>query len=153
MFAAVSSMGLNGMEGYPVTVELDASKGMPSFEIVGLPDASVRESRDRVRSALKNCGFDLPVSKMVANLAPADIRKAGPLYDLPLLLALLLASGQLEAELKGMAFIGELSLDGLVKPVSGILPMALDARAQGFSALFVPAGNGAEASVVEGLRV
>ena len=99
MFAAVSSMGLNGMEGYPVTVELDASKGMPSFEIVGLPDASVRESRDRVRSALKNCGFDLPVSKMVANLAPADIRKAGPLYDLPLLLALLLASGQLEAEL------------------------------------------------------
>lgn len=153
MFAAVSSMGLNGMEGYPVSVELDSSKGMPSFEIVGLPDASVRESRDRVRSALKNCGYDFPVTKMVANLAPADIRKAGPLYDLPLLLALLLASGQLEVSLTGMAFIGELSLDGQVKPVNGVLPMALDARDQGCRAFFVPAANGAEASVVEGIAV
>ena len=153
MFAAVSSMGINGMEGYPVSVELDSSKGMPSFEIVGLPDTSVRESRDRVRAALKNCGFDLPVTKIVANLAPADIRKAGPLYDLPLLLALLLASGQLEAELGGMAFIGELSLDGKVKPVAGVLPMALEARERGFASFFVPAGNSAEASVAKGLDV
>ncbi len=153
MFARLSSLGLFGVDAYPVTVEADVSRGMPSFDIVGLPDASVREARDRVRSAAKNNGYDFPVGKITVNLAPADIKKAGPLYDLPILLSVLCASGQLEMPREKTAFLGELSLSGEVKAVNGVLPMAIQAREEGVQALFIPAENAAEASVVEGIAI
>lgn len=153
MLANLNSLGLHGMEAFLVKVEADVSNGLPSFEVVGLPDAAVRESRDRVRSALKNCGFAYPVSKITVNMAPADQRKEGPIYDLPVLIALLCASGQLQADLQSCAFVGELSLSGDVRPVKGVLPMALAARRAGFSEFFVPAKNAPEGAVVEGLHV
>lgn len=141
------------MDAYVVGVEADISQGLPSFDVVGLPDAAVRESRERVRSALKNCGFDFPVSRIIVNLSPADIKKEGPVYDLPMLLALLRATRQLDSDLAGCAFAGELSLAGEIRPVSGILPMAIKAREAGFRRFFIPFGNAAEGSVVEGLEV
>lgn len=141
------------MDAYVVGVEADLSQGLPSFDVVGLPDAAVRESRERVRSALKNCGFDFPVSRIIVNLSPADIKKEGPVYDLPMLLALLRATRQLDSDLEGCAFAGELSLAGEIRPVSGILPMAIKAREAGFRRFFIPFGNAAEGSVVEGLEV
>lgn len=153
MVAQVCSMGLYGMEAFPVQVEADLSSGLPAFEVVGLPDAAVKESRDRVRSALKNCGYDFPVSRITVNLAPADKRKEGPLYDLPLLIALLKASGQLAADLSGCVFAGELSLTGEARPVRGVLPMAIAAKERGFRKLFIPAQNAAEGAVVDGLAV
>lgn len=153
MVSRLYSMGLYGMDAFPVEVEADISVGLPGFEVVGLPDASVRESRDRVRSAMRNCGFSFPVHKITVNLAPADKRKEGPIYDLPLLLALIKASGQLDAGLERSVFLGELSLTGEVRPVRGVLPMAIRAREEGFENLFVPAENSAEGAVVRGLRV
>ncbi len=153
MFASVSSLGLHGIDGFTVTVEADISQGLPSFELVGLPDASVRESRDRVRAVMKNAGFTYPVSRITVNLAPADVKKEGPVYDLPLLLTLLCASGQLKTPLADKAFIGELSLAGDIRPVRGVLPMALAARDAGFTELYVPRQNAEEAAVVEGIAV
>lgn len=153
MFAQLKSLGLYGMDAYIVDVETDISQGLPSFEIVGLPDASVRESRERVRSSLKNCGFDFPVSRITVNLAPADIKKEGPVYDLPMLMGILSATGQLRSDFDGCVFAGELSLGGEIKPVSGILPMAIKAKAEGFRQFFIPAENAAEGSVVEGIEV
>lgn len=153
MFASLKSMGLRGIDGFMVDVEADLSQGLPGFDVVGLPDTAVRESRDRVRAALKNAGFTYPVSRITVNLAPADVKKEGSVYDLPLLLALLTASGQLNAELNGSAFIGELSLQGLVRPVRGVLPMVIAARDAGLCRVYVPTENGAEASVVDGLEV
>lgn len=153
MVSHIYSMGLYGMDAFSVEVEADLSAGLPSFEVVGLPDAAVKESRDRVRSAMKNCGFEFPVSKITVNLAPADKRKEGPIYDLPVLIALMKASGQLPAELDGSVFIGELSLTGEVRPVRGVLPMAIRAREDGFSRLYVPEANAAEGAVVRGLAV
>lgn len=146
-------MGLAGLSAYPVTVEIDMSSGLPSFDIVGLPDAAVKESRDRVRAALKNCGYELPVQKITINLAPADTRKSGPIYDLPILLGILKASGQLEVSLEHSAFIGELSLGGEVRRVSGVLPMVLSAKRRGLKSIFVPSDNALEGSVVRGIRV
>lgn len=153
MVARVKSMGLMGIDGFMVDVEADLSQGLPGMSVVGLPGEAVRESRDRVRAALKNNGFDYPVSRVTVNLAPADIRKEGPLYDLPLLLALLKASGQLKAPLKQQAFIGELSLEGGLRPVRGVLPMVAAARDAGIKEVFVPAANAAEGAVVEGVGV
>ena len=153
MFASLKSMGLRGIDGFMVDVEADLSQGLPGFDVVGLPDAAVRESRDRVRAAMKNAGFTYPVSRITVNLAPADVKKEGSVYDLPLLLALLTASGQLRTALEGSAFLGELSLQGLVRPVRGVLPMVIAAREAGMRRVFVPAENGAEASVVDGLEV
>lgn len=153
MVSHLYSMGLYGMDAFPVEVEADLSSGLPSFEVVGLPDAAVKESRDRVRAAMKNCGFDFPVSKITVNLAPADKRKEGPIYDLPLFIALMKASGQLNADLEGSVFIGELSLNGKLRPVRGILPMAIRARKDGFKRLFVPQQNAAEGAVVRGISV
>ena len=144
MFARVNSLGLLGIDGFPIKVEADISQGLPGFDVVGLPGAAVRESRDRVRSSMKNCGFTYPVSRITVNLAPADIRKEGSVYDLPLLLALLKASGQLEMSLDDSAFVGELSLDGEVRPIRGVLPMVMAARDNGFRRVFVPEGNAAE---------
>ncbi|HEX3016346.1 MAG TPA: YifB family Mg chelatase-like AAA ATPase [Caproicibacter sp.] len=153
MVSQIFSMGLYGMDAFPVQVEADLSAGLPSFEVVGLPDAAVKESRDRVRAAMKNCGYDFPVSRITVNLAPADKRKEGPIYDLPLLIALMKASGQLDSELRDSIFVGELSLTGETRSVRGILPMAIAAKERGFLKLYVPQDNAAEGAVVEGLTV
>ena len=153
MFAYLNSLGLFGMDAYIVKVEADISMGLPAFDIVGLPDASVKESRERVRSALKNCGFEFPVSRITVNLAPADIKKEGPVYDLPILLAILYATKQITFDLSECTFAGELSLNGLVRPVTGILPMAIKAKEAGFKRFFVPVENAAEGSVVDGIEI
>ncbi len=153
MVSRINSMGLMGIHGFMVKVEADLSGGLPGFDVVGLPGAAVRESRDRVRSSLKNNGYTYPVSRITVNLAPADVRKEGPLYDLPLLLALLSASGQLKARLADKAFVGELSLNGELRPVKGLLSMVVAARDAGIREVYVPAENAAEGAVVEGVTV
>ncbi len=153
MFAQVHSLGLLGIDGYPVEVEADISQGLPGFDVVGMPGPAVKESRDRVRAAMKNCGFSFPVSHITVNLAPADIKKEGSVYDLPLLLALLRAAGQLSFDLTGMAFVGELSLTGEVRPVHGVLPMVLAARKAGIQTMFIPKDNAAEGAVVDDITV
>ena len=153
MVAQLYSMGIYGMDAFPVEVEADLSSGLPAFEVVGLPDAAVKESRDRVRSAMKNCGYKFPVSRITVNLAPADKKKEGTLYDLPLLVALMKASGQLAADLSGSVFLGELSLSGQTRPVRGVLPMVMEARKRGFRSCYVPRENAAEGAVVKGIRV
>ena len=153
VFARVESLGIHGLNGYPVTVEADLSSGLPAFDIVGLPDAAVSESKNRVRAAIRNAGLAFPVSRITVNLAPADKRKSGPMYDLPILLAILCAGGQLDASLEGSAFLGELSLDGALRPVNGVLSMALAAVEAGKTRLFVPTDNALEAAVASGLTV
>ena len=129
MLCKLRSLGLQGVTGYEVTAECDLSGGLPNFDIVGLPDAAVKEARERVRSAVKNCGFSFPVSRITVNLAPANRRKAGTVYDLPILVGLLRAGGQLPDGdwTRQAAFVGELSLSGELRPVQGMLPMALGA--------------------------
>ena len=153
MFARLKSMGLLGVDGFMIEVEADLSQGLPGFDVVGLPGAAVKESRDRVRAALKNCGFTYPVSRITVNLAPADVKKEGSIYDLPLLLALLKASGQLDAPMDRSAFIGELSLTGEIRPVQGVLPMVIAARDAGIEVVYVPTANAAEGAVVDGVQV
>lgn len=153
MFSQLKSLGLYGLDAYVVGVEADISQGLPSFDVVGLPDAAVKESRERVRSSLRNCGFDFPVSRITINLSPADIKKEGPVYDLPMLIALLCATRQLDGDFNDCAFAGELSLSGEIRPVSGILPMAIKAKEAGFKHFFIPFGNAAEGSVVENIEI
>lgn len=153
MFTRINSFGLYGIDAYAVPVEADISTGLPAFDIVGLADTAVKESRDRVRSAIKNCGFKFPLGRITVNLAPADKRKEGTLYDLPVLVALLVASSQLKAFLDDAAFLGEVSLDGRVRAVNGVLAMAIFAKKQGIKRLFVPAENAAEGAVVEGIDI
>ena len=153
MFSKVSSVGLFGLATYMVEVEADVSGGMPRFDVVGLPDTAGSESRERVRSAMKNAGLKFPVGRITVNLAPADKRKEGPLYDLPIFVALLKASGQFPFRVDGKAFIGELSLNGNIRRVNGALPMVIEARQRGIEEIFVPALNAAESCVVEGIKV
>lgn len=153
MVVKCNSMGLFGMDSYIVEVEADVSSGPVGFEIVGLPDTAVKESRERVRTAITHCGFAFPERHITVNLAPADIRKEGPLYDLPILIALLKATDQLSSDILDFAFIGELSLSGEIRATNGILPMVIKARDMGFKAVFVPYKNGAEGAVVEGISV
>lgn len=153
MFARINSMGLFGIDSYMVGVEVDFGQGLPRVDLVGLPDAAVNEAKNRVRSAVKNSGFSFPQSRLTVNLSPADIRKEGPVYDLPILIAVLCASGQLRCELRDRAFIGELSLDGLVRHVNGALPMVIRAQKEGIKRVFVPRDNALESSVVEGIDV
>lgn len=153
MFSKVSSVGLFGLATYMVEVEADVSNGLPRFDVVGLPDTAVSESRERVRSAMKNAGLSFPVGRITVNLAPADKRKEGPLYDLPIFVALLQATGQLRCDLDGKAFIGELSLNGNIRRVNGALPMVIEAQQSGIEEIFVPALNAAESCVVEGIKV
>ena len=153
MVTTVRSLGLNGIAGYEVTAECFLSGGLPAFDIVGLPDAAVREARERVRAAVKNCGAKFPVSRITVNLAPAGTKKAGTVYDLPIFVGLLAADGDLPPLPPDAAFIGELSLTGALRSVSGVLPMALAAREAGIRTLYVPADNAAEATLAEGLMV
>ncbi|WP_407383394.1 YifB family Mg chelatase-like AAA ATPase [Ruminococcus sp.] len=153
MVVKCNSLGLFGLNTYAIEIEGDLSRGVAAFDIVGLPDAAVKESRDRVRSAMKNCGFEFPNSRLILNLAPADIRKEGPLYDLPILITLLKATRRITANTDDAAFIGELSLSGELRGVNGVLPMAIAAREQGLKKLYVPAVNANEGAVVDGLEV
>lgn len=153
MICSVLSLGLSGVSGCLVTAECFISNGLPAFEVVGLPDAAVKEARERVRAAAKSSGFKFPVSRITVNLAPASIRKTGTLYDLPILLGLLAASRLVKAPTRDQAFLGELSLEGKLRPVSGVLPMALAARDAGIRTLFVPAENAAEATLARGPEV
>ena len=137
MVAKIRSLGLQGIGGYEVSAEIFLSGGLPQFDLVGLPDAAVKEARERVRASVKNCGLDFPVSRVTVNLAPADRKKAGTVYDLPILLGILIASGQARPLPPDAAVIGELSLSGEVRPVRGALPMALAAEKAG-AQLFVP---------------
>lgn len=154
MFSKVNSAGLFGLKTYSVGVEASIeSLGLPKFEIVGLPDAAVSESRDRVRAAMKNSRFDFPVGRITVNLAPADKKKEGPMYDVPILIALLIASGQLSADVSKCCFFGELSLSGRVNKVTGALPLAIHARDNGFTELFVPLENASECFVVDKVNI
>lgn len=148
-----NSLGLFGLNTYVIEIEADLSRGMAAFDIVGLPDAAVKESRDRVRAAMKNCGFEFPNSRLVLNLAPADIKKEGPLYDLPILVTILRAMRHITANIDDSAFIGELSLSGEVRGVNGVLPMAIAALRHGFKKLYVPAANANEGAVVDGIDI
>ena len=131
MFAKVKSEGTFGIDSYNVEVEADISSGMPRFDLVGLPDAAVKESRERVRASIKDCGYIFPVSRITVNIAPANIKKEGAIYDLPILMAILKASKQIKADLDGYAFIGELSLDGEIRCANGVLPMVIKAKESG----------------------
>ena len=153
MICNVHSLGLSGICGYEVQVECFITNGLPAFEIVGLPDTAVKEARERVRAAVKNSGFKFPVSRITCNLAPAGTRKSGTLYDLPILLGILCATDICRLPKDRCAFFGELSLEGDVRPVPGVLPMALAAKEQGFESLYVPAANAPEATLAQGLRV
>lgn len=153
MVSKLYSIGVFGIETFTVEVEADISVGLPAFDIVGLPDTSVKESRGRVRSAAKNCGLQFPVSRVTVNLAPADIKKEGAIYDLPVLMAVMSAAGQITAELSDTAFIGELSLTGEIRPVRGLLAMAIHAKSSGFKRFFIPSDNAAEASAVNGIDI
>lgn len=153
MFAKAKSLGIFGMDSFSVVVEADLSKGLPRFDIVGLPDAAVKESRERVRASIKNCKFEFPVSRITVNIAPADIKKEGPIYDLPILIAVLKATKQIRGSIEDYAFVGELSLDGEIRACTGILPMLLKAKEENIKAVFVPYKNRAEASVVNGVDV
>ena len=152
MVSKVRSLGLQGIGGYEVEVECFLSNGLPGFDVVGLPDTAVKEARDRVRAAIKNSGCSFPVSRITINLAPADTKKAGTLYDLPILLGILVLTGVLKQPEADSAFLGELGLGGELRAVRGALPMALAARREGVKKLYVPAENGSEAALPKAWR-
>ena len=154
MLAKIISSAVVGVEALPVTVEVDISYGLPSFSTVGLAEGAVRESRERVKAAIKNSGYDFPNRKITVNLAPADVKKEGAGYDLPMALGILVASEILKSEkLEKYGIIGELSLDGSVRNAKGILPMAIAAQKAGLDGVLVPVANAEEASVVAGIKV
>ena len=154
MLSHIYSCGLSGIDGFSVCVETDISNGLPAFDIVGLPDAAVKEAKERIRSAIKNTGFRFPAKHIVINLAPASKRIEGSGYDLPMALSIICATEQIYApDLSKCAFFGELSLDGTVQPINGILPMVISAYKSGFTDMFVPTENADEAAVIEGVNI
>src|SRR3990172_6729057 len=150
MLAKVSSCAVVGLDGEVVQVEVDISSGLPAFAIVGLPDTAVREAKERVRAAVRNSGHSFPMKRITVNLAPADLRKEGPAYDLPIAVGILMASGQVPASRDGSVFLGELSLDGQLRHTTGVLPMVALARSRGLRTVFVPADDAGEAAPVGG---
>ena len=153
MVVKTYSFGISGIDGYPVEVEASAVSGMPKIDLVGLPDAAVKEIKDRVTSAMRNCGLRITQNHITFNLAPADIKKEGPIYDLPITVNLMLLGGHIRNNPNSSAFVGELSLSGELRGVNGVLPMAIKAREMGIRRIFVPYSNGAEAAVVDGIDV
>ena len=154
MLARTLGYGLSGVNGFAVKVEVYAANGIPALEIIGLPDASVKESRDRVSAAIVNSGFSMPVARLTVNLAPADTKKEGPAFDLPIAVSVLMASHQLDGmDLTQTLLMGELSLDGSLQPVRGALPMVISASEQGIEEIILPAGNAQEVACIQGIRV
>ena len=155
MLSKIKSYGLMGIDGFSVSVEVYVSGGLPAYDTVGLPDAAVRESKERVRAAIRNSGFEFPMQRITVNLAPADLRKEGSVYDLPVAIGLLDATGQIRNKTfaEEYLFLGELALDGTVRGVAGILPMVIGAYGQGVRKVIVPLENAAEASYIEGVQV
>ena len=154
MLSKLHSFGLVGLEAYPITVEVDISTGLPSITIVGLPDNAVKESRERVRSAIKNSGFKFPTARITISLAPSDVKKEGPAFDLPIALGVLSASDQIKTlELKQYIILGELGLDGQIKSITGSLALALAMAENGFHSLILPENNSAEACLVNRIKV
>ncbi len=153
MLAKVRSGAIIGLDGAIVEVEVDISSGLPSFTIVGLPDAAVQEAKERVRAAIRNSGCTFPMKRIVVNLAPADLKKAGPAYDLPIAICILLSSEQVSAEVSDIMFLGELSLDGGLRHTNGVLPMAALAHDEGISTVVVPDVDASEASLIEGIKI
>lgn len=154
MLARVWSASIVGIDAVKVGVEVDVSGGLPGIIVLGLPDSAVQESKERVKATLKNAGFAFPMRKIVINLTPADLRKEGPCFDLPISIGILAASEQINADLLGdFLFLGEVSLDGSLRPVAGVLPIAATAQKMGITGLVVPADNAQEAAVVKGLSV
>ena len=155
--AKTLSFGVSGVNGFPVQVEVFCVDGMPMMEIIGLPDTSVRESKNRINAAILSSGIELPVSRVTFNLAPADIRKEGPSFDLPMAVGLLIASNRLslrdEYDPDHTAFFGELGLDGCVRRVNGVLPMVISAKENGIREVILPSENAREAACIEGLRI
>ena len=154
MLAKSLSYGLSGITGFQVTVEVNLAFGIPAFDVVGLPDAAVKESRERVRAALKNSGMGFPDQRITVNLAPADLKKEGPAFDLPIALTIMACMGRIPASsLEGIAIIGELSLDGALRPVRGALPMVISALEAGVKQIMLPSGNLNEVRCVEGIEI
>ena len=153
LICSIRTLGVTGINGTGVVAECYISNGLPGFDIVGLPDAAVKEARERVRAAAKNSGLSFPSSRITVNLAPANLKKAGTHYDLPILLSILCAAGMVRRPRSTSAFLGEVSLDGQLRPISGVLPMALAAKKEGIKALFVPAENAAEATLARGPEI
>ena len=153
MICSVNTLAVNGIRGNAITVECYISNGLPAFDIVGLPDAAVKEARERVRAAAKTSGLKFPTGRITVNLAPANLKKVGTHYDLPILLGIMCACGAVRRPDSKWAFIGEVSLDGQIRPVTGVLPMAIAAKYAGFEKLFVPAKNAAEATLSAGAAI
>jgi len=153
MYSQIKSFGFSGLNNFCVTVEVDISRGLPAFDIVGLPDTTVKESKDRVRSSIKNCNLDFPVSKITVNLAPANIKKNGPIYDVPILIGILKSSKQLLENTDDYAFFGELSLNGQIRGIDGALPMVLSAYKNDVKNIFVPQSNAIESSVISDINI
>ena len=153
MFAKVSSLGLFGLNAFPVDVEIDISRGNPQFDIVGLPDTVVKESRERIRAALRSCSISFPVAAVMVNLAPADTKKSGSVHDMAIFMAILRGMRMISEELDGCSFIGEISLNGDIRRINGVLPMVMLARELGIKSVFVPADNAKEASVADGVEI
>lgn len=154
MLSKIKSMSLVNVDGYLVEVQVDVSHGMPAWDVVGLPDASVRESRERVRAALRNVGVDFPSRKVVVNLAPANLKKEGPYFDLPIAIGILADLGYIKSEMiNEYVFLGELSLDGKINRINGVLPMCIEAYNLGIKKAIVPYDNRMEAGVINGLEI
>ena len=153
MICSVFTLGIYGIEGSKVTVECYISNGLPNFDIVGLPDAAVKEARERVRAAAKVSGMRFPTGRITVNLAPANMKKGGTHYDLPILLGIMCACGTIRRPHPSCAFIGELALDGTIRPVNGVLSMAIAAKRAGFETVYVPSENAAEATLARGPAV
>ncbi len=157
MLSKIKSMSLEGLSGYLVEIQTDVSGGLPNFDVVGLPDMRVKESKERVRLAIKNSGIEFPSRKIVVNLAPADIRKEGTFFDLPIAVGILIAIGEIRSikikDFESTIFLGELSLDGNINRVNGILPMCIEALELGIKRVIIPKENALEASIIKGLDI
>ena len=154
MISIVKSMSLHGLEGYPIEVQVDVSGGLPCFEIVGLPDTSIREAKERVKTAIKNSGFELQSRRIIVNLAPANTKKEGSYLDLPIAIAILLNIEEIQKQdIENTIFVGELSLDGKINKINGVLPICIEARRLGIEKVIVPFENSNEAAIVEGIDV
>ena len=154
MLAKILSYGLSGIQGYPVQIELDINAGLPGYDVVGLADTAIKESKSRVKAAIKNSAFNYPINKIIINLAPADTKKEGSMYDLPIALGILVAQDIIKNQsLKDFVVLGELSLDGEIRKVNGILPMLISAKQNGYTKFIIPEDNAMESAFIEGIEV